>query len=199
MRRPRLVAPLLVAAVAFAACGVPQDNAPRVLAAADQPVDLQATSTTSPGGQCEEGSASVSVFFLTEEEEDAAPRLRRVFRCVPSVDVEVAINELLLGPQQAESQLDTAIPSDTQLISATVGPDEVLTVDLGPPGGGITGIQAEQQLAAFAQIVYTGLAVSSRVQGVRFLVNGQPLPALTPAGETTEPVEQADYEQFAPG
>lgn len=185
----RGVAVVLVAVTA--ACGLPDDKRPRLVAAEDAPIDL--APTTAPAETATTGEDTVEVFFL-----DANNRLRRVLRSVDDVTVSAAVGALLMGLAEDDPPaLTSAIPPGTVLVGVSVV-DRVLTLDLGPAGeGGLQSVQGPAQLRAFAQLVRTATALPG-IASVRFLIEGVPIDAPTDAGATGRPVTRADYASLSP-
>ncbi|MBU2495350.1 MAG: GerMN domain-containing protein, partial [Candidatus Omnitrophica bacterium] len=118
-----------------------------------------------------------------------APRLRSVDEKVKNV-----MTLLLQGPDEAEKAAgyDSALPQEAQLLSVFMEEDTVLLnfskqID---EGGG-----TEMMLARLRQIVYTATQFS-RVNKVRFLIDGQPIKYFSSEGltEVERPVGRADLE-----
>ena len=185
------------AALGVAACGLPDDNRPRVLGDDDLPRDLS-ESAQAPANEA--GGDRVDLFFLLEGER---PALQAVSRRVDQSTPENVINALLQGliAQQDPAGLTTAIPRTTSLLGSRLeGP--TLLLDLGPGSaeGGITSIDGPLQVQAFAQIVWTATGLEA-VDQVVFFVLGQPIGTLVGDGAVNpgDPVRRADYAFLAPG
>lgn len=188
-----LAAAVAVLVVPLGACGMPDDDRPRLVAAEDAPIDL--TPSTAPAStSTPEGSEGVNVFFIDSE----TGLLRQVRRAVEDVTPQTAIAALLTGVGEDDpGDLASAIPADTQLVRAQLE-GTTLLVDLTPaPPGGILSVVGATQLQAFAQIVRTVTGLPG-VSSVRFLVDGQPISAPTDAGASNEPVDRSDYASLAP-
>ena len=190
--RARGAVALLLAAGAVG-CGVPDDSQPRAISAADAPIAIGVTTTTSAPPT---GTDAVEVWLV-----DSEGRLRPVDRSVPTpASVQAALDTLLAAPNEGEdADFDTAIPEGTTL-PATLGEDGVAVVQLGPAGTGLLSIQGETQLRAFAQVVLTASEVDD-VADVRFVVddgtgNFVPFtqtPTATDEANVARPVNADDY------
>jgi spore germination protein GerM len=194
-RRPLagLLLALVAVVVPLGACGMPDDDRPRLVAAEDAPIDL--TPSTAPSStSTPEGSEGVNVFYIDTD----TGLLRQVRRPVEEVTPQTAIAALLSGVGEDDpDNLVSAIPADTQLVGARLE-GTVLLVDLAPAQpGGILSVVGATQLQAFAQIVRTVTGLPG-VSAVRFLVEGQPISAPTDAGASDEPVDRSDYASLAP-
>jgi spore germination protein GerM len=185
---------LLVAVLGLAllgACGVPDDQTPRLVAAEDAPLDLTPSTAPVTGEGAED---TVAVFFINQD----TGRLAAVARPVAERTPAEAIEQLLAGLAADDpGALVTRIPQGTVLLAAPIE-GTTLTLDLGPEGeGGIQGVQGQGQLQAFAQLVQTATGLSG-VRDVRFRVGGVPIDAPTDAGVSSEPVSRDDYASLAP-
>lgn len=190
--RRRVAVLAIVLTVGVAACGLPEDDEPRVVAAEDAPIDLSPT-TAMPETTAGRGADEVELFFVDPE----ANRLRRVTRAVDAITEEAAITALLQGRVEGDPPgLTSAIPPGTELI-AIDRVESLLVLDLGPDGPeGIQGVQAEAQTRAFAQLVYTATALDG-VGLVQFRVEGVPIDARTDGPAKAE-VNRTDYASLAP-
>lgn len=184
----------LLAVVILAACGVPDDDDPRLIADGEAPLDLAPSTVTT----VEAGDDTVAVFFINQD----TRRLAAVARPVAELTPRAAIEQLLLGVTPDDPpELVSAIPPGTVLLDASVD-ESTLTLDLGTEveGGGIQSVAGDQQLLAFAQLVQTATGQTpSGIRAVRFLVEGDPIDAATEAGVSSEPVGRDDYPTLAPG
>lgn len=190
MSRLRL---LLLVVAAVGACGVPNDDRPRFIAAEEAPVDL--SPPTSAPSDTNVGRETAVVFFINPE----TGTLQGVDRRVPSVSPAAVLAALFDGLLNENEQLllDTAIPDDVQLIDAVLE-DNVLLVNLTPaPPSGIQSVVGQTSLQAFAQMVRTAIALSG-VQAVRFAVEGSPILAPTDSGPVERPVTRGDYASLLP-
>lgn len=192
MRRVLLVVVALLTLTG--ACGVPDDDEPRLIAGDDAPLDL--APSTAPVTAPEVGDDTVAVFFVNRD----TGRLAAFARPVDELTPRAAIEQLLLGVTAEDPpELVSAIPPATELLDATVE-GSTLTLHLGPAGeGGIQSVGGDQQVQAFAQIVFTATGQTpSGVRDVRFLVGGEPFDAATEAGPSSEPVGRDDYPLLDP-
>ena len=186
---------LAVAAIAFvlAACGVPEDDAPKALAVENVPFDLLAPNAA--GGLPGPGEGIQASIYLVDGED----RLVDVQRRVPyPAALTERLSSLLQPATLAENNagLRNTIPDSTQLNSVSEPVDGVVNVDLtGPLAAG-----AGQRLA-LAQIVFTATAVRRPVvTGVLFYFDGvfQEVPDSTGA-QSAAPRTRDDYrEMLAP-
>ena len=184
----------VVLAAGLAACGLPEDDRPRLVADADAPLDLVPT-TAAPAVVPDDSMESADVYFMSLDQ----TRLQRRIRPVEEVSVETAVNALLeLGlTEEEQGLLVNAIPQGVVLLDAQVEAG-VATLDLGPAGeGGILSVEGPAQARAFAQLVFTATAVPD-VTEVRFLIAGQPIDVQTDAGAVGDPVDRADYASLSP-
>ncbi len=195
-RARRLVAGLVLAALAGAGCGIRTEDSATLARPADVPFDLLAevpeTTTSSVPSASGSSVTTKATIFLVQGE-----RLAPVERDVPSPPTgEVVLEALERGPTRSEASLG--------LRSALVGRDVmrsigisggIASVDLGPD---FTDIVGRDQIMALAQIVstVTGLAGVGRVS---FTLEG--VPVGVPRGDgavTTESVSRDDYALLAP-
>lgn len=192
-----------VLTLALSGCGLPDDREPRVITAAEAPIDLDPSSADvpTPGG-----SDEVTVFYLSPNE----GQLKSVDRSAEDQTVQSAIEALLAGPTADEvaDLLQTKIPQETILLEPIRVDEEVATINLGcdpelgppPPTCGIVGVQGTDQHIAFGQFVCTATEVMG-VASVVFQQDGQPLSAQIDAGtaeDATEPLRCSDYRSLGP-
>jgi spore germination protein GerM len=197
----RLVGALLGATVLVAAgCGVPDDRAPRVISAAEAPIDLDPAGDQTPSG----GEAEVSLYFVREGS------LVSVSRAAETETLGDALAALLAGPTEQEAtvengvQLTTRIPLETELRDVSES-GEIATIILGcaadatqTPGCGVLGLEGQDQILLFGQLACTADAVPG-ISGVLFQQELEPLDALLPdAASTAEPVRCFDYRPLFP-
>jgi spore germination protein GerM len=191
----RLVAALAALLLVAGGCGLPDDDEPRVIGPDEAPLDLAPTTVTVEADSA--GDDEVAVFFIDRSSDP--PRLAPVRRTVPSITPRVAVEQVLVGVLPGDPPAyASSIPQGTVVLEST-HENGILTLNLGPAEGGITSIQGQNLLEAFAQIVRTATGVSG-VQGVRFRVEGQPISPPTDAGaaEADRPVDRDDYASLAP-
>lgn len=196
---PAVLALVVGLAVSTAACGIPSDDEPRVIAAENAPIDLNPINEDEPAG----GAAEVTLYFIL------GGRLVTIDRATGDDTPDVAINALLAGPTEAEAlggegdaQITTRIPDETELRGITID-GNVATIDLGcaadvaadPAGCGVLGVRGDDQVTLFAQLVCTADDFRA-IASVRFLQEGQPQQAPLPEGPTSEPVRCLDYREL---
>ena len=191
-RRGWLLAGALVALAAAAGCGVPVDNGPTALARSGVPFGLLAPSTvptTTPASN-PTPVVGVQIYLL-----DPAGQLAAVERQLPTAALTPLLAALVDGPTNAEAAagLQSAIPPQTQVVSATVA-GGLATVDLAGTIGQLVG-QAE--INAVAQIVFTATALPA-VTGVSFDFNGQPVSVPTATGAEVPIASRAQFASMAP-
>jgi hypothetical protein len=185
--RRRLLAVVLLTAVAGLACSLPHDNQPRALADDDVPFSLLASSTTAPPPE-PQGTVDRTLFFVKEG------KLARVTEALSSGTANDVIRALLLGPASDSPDVGTAIPLETRLITTAPTTDNVLIIDLSRD---ILAVEATEQKIAFAQLVYTAYALRE-IAGVRFRVEGEDLQVTTDSGSSNGPVVPNDFASLRP-
>lgn len=138
----------------------------------------------------DEAAGSNTVYLLAPSDPDGSQRLRSVSRDVPAAPGAV-LRSLFAGPNEDErdSQLDTAIPADLELLSArSVG--QILTVDVVDAFGELT---ADGLRFAVAQIVSTASSIDG-VRAVQLRIEGEPRVWPLGNGELTDrPLTVYDY------
>lgn len=192
MRRTLLLIGISLAVMA-AACGVPNDHAPREIDASNVPFSLLAptggaTSTTAPSALAPMSRVTI---YLADAEGDLVPVEREV--SAPGT-VRKALEVLLRGPTTDEADtLRTAITLDTKLLRVSGPEDGLVTIDLSHQLLDVTG---RQQILALAQVVYT--ATSRRdVERVLFRVDGEPKEVPTGDGTlTASPLDRLSYSEL---
>lgn len=197
----RLVALLVGLVVVVAACGIPSDDKPREISqdAIPTPSKGLAGTTTSLSPPDISNRETIYLVGTGEPAASGSERLEAMVVDVPtptdpSQIPQVTLQRLInLKPEElGQSGLVNALPADTQIISATLGADGVLDLDL----SGLGNVESALQRLAVAQIVFTltGLT-TAQVHSVRFSIDGQP--AAVPIEEGTsgagQPVSRDDY------
>ncbi len=138
----------------------------------------------------DEAAGSNTVYLLAPSDLEGNQRLRSVSRDVPTTPSAV-LRSLFAGPneQERDDQLDTAIPSDLELLSArTVG--QILTVNVVDAFGELT---PDGLRFAVAQIVSTSARIEG-VQAIRLQIDGEPRVWPLGNGELTDrPLTVYDY------
>jgi Sporulation and spore germination len=177
----------LVAAVS-AGCGLPDDEAPRELAADQIPFGLLEPSESGPSPEEVPGGTVVQLYFVEDD------RLVEVDREIASDDPRPVIESLLQGLAADDpSSAETLIPADTA-VNDVRREGSILVIDLNE---GITSIRGPEQRQALAQLVFTATGLEG-VTGVQFFVNGEPLNAISDFGEVSRPVDRGDYVSLQP-
>lgn len=189
-RRSLVVVALGGLAVAAAACGLPKDGQPRVIAADKVPFSLLGPSTTAEAQST--GNQLVTLYFI------AGDALRAVTRRVEDRSPVAVLNLLSSVSADDPPGLTAALPPSTQVRKAELQGD-VLVVTL---SNEITNVQGAGLRNALAGVVFTAydLLAPSGVQ-FRFVDtdgNEQTLNAVTDEQTTTDPVRRSDYSREAP-
>jgi spore germination protein GerM len=154
---------LALLALLLAACGIPVDGQPHDITDRRSPTSLASSASSVVQ------SAKAKVFFVAAATSGRPDRLQTTLRPA-EVSLPSVMKELLAGPigDEAKTVL-TAIPLDTQLLSATQSAEGVAEIDLNDT---FFNAKGEQLVRALAQVVYTASALPS-VSQVRILVNGK--------------------------
>ena len=185
MRRLLIIA--AVALVTISGCSIQPEASPNDLPA--ERADVFGEPSTG-----DEAAGTNRVYLLAPTDPDAGQRLRSVQRDVPTTPSSV-LASLFAGPNAAEraAQIDTAIPSDVELIAARpVG--QVLTIDLNDAFNELT---SEGLRLAVAQIVSTATDIGG-VRAVQLRIDGEN--RLWPLGNgelTDRPLTKYDYPGLA--
>lgn len=181
---------LMIAAVALATtagCSIQPEASPNDVPA--ERADVFGEPSTG-----DEAAGTNRVYLLAPTDPDAPQRLRSVQRDVPTTPSSV-LASLFAGPNAAEraAQIDTAIPSDVELIAARpVG--QVLTIDLNDAFDELT---PEGLRLAVAQIVSTATDIGG-VRSVQLRIDGEPRVWPLGNGELTDrPLTKYDYPGLA--
>lgn len=170
-----------------AACGVGPQQDPVILRTDELPAGLRpdAQATTTSVVQ----TALVDLWLVREE---GVVRVRHEVE--PPVTADVALAELLVGPDEGEQarQLRSAIP-DPEVVAGVSVSRGVASVAIGP---GFTDIPASDQVLAVAQIVLT-LTDLRGVGRVLFTVADTAIAVPLPNGESTDQaVSRDDYQEL---
>jgi hypothetical protein len=191
-RRGALSAGALACLALLAACGVPIDHGPKALARSDVPFGLLRPSsppTTAPSAA--PVTVSVVIYLVA-----ANGQLSAATREVPvPAPLTAILGALVDGPTNAEATagLQSAVPSQTQVISASVA-GGIATVDL---GGTFAQLVGAPEIEAVAQIVFTATALPG-VGGVAFELNGQQVAVPTATGAEVPVADRGQFAPFAP-
>jgi spore germination protein GerM len=193
-RRPRAAVVALVAAmtVGVAGCGIPVDRSPSALPRKGVPFGLlqpsaRSTTTTSAPSPVE---APVHIYLITGD-----GHLIAVSREVPAAQesLTTVLEALVIGPTDTEATagLETAVPTQTVVLAASVGAGGIATVNLGGTFGELVG---QAQIQAVAQIVFTTASLPGTT-GVAFELSGKSVDVPVASGAL---VPVASIAQFAP-
>ena len=198
-----------VSVVFAAACGIPLDDSPELIANDDLPQALQpaetSTTTTIPDRLAEE-----LVIFLVSPG-DGTVNLMPVTRQVPDVvDIDLeraAVEQLVAGPsaeEQLEDNLTTfVVPSGDapiQVLDVRRPDENQLVVVLSEPPT----LEGSDRTTAFAQLVFT-ITENNTQSSVRFMVRSAEgvddfiaVKTDTEEGDVTRPVNRDDFTSLAP-
>jgi hypothetical protein len=185
-------AALVVVAAALsllAACGLPTDSAPRVIAE-EKLQGLRESTTTNPDSV---GVYQVSLFFVKGD------RLVLRKRGLSDNSAQTVLEALISGPRETETDLTGAIPNGTKLLRTDQN-DGTMTVVLTKDILSVTG---PLQKTAFAQLVYTATELPN-VNDVRFMVadadgsNQQEVAPPTDSGAKKDTLTKSDYDSLKP-
>lgn len=175
-RRRRLLGALTALVLLLAACGIPEDDAPRALAPV-LPTPVAPTPTPEPANVTD-----FTVYLI----DTASNRLVPVVREVPDPVVPSAlIAELIETPtdEEAEASFSTFVPETTTLAGVS-DPDDGLLVLNFVPEGGFADILDAQLNAALAQVVYT-LTGAEGIDRIQINIDGAATQWPTDAGAQT--------------
>ncbi len=182
-----------VLAIAAAACGVPQDPAPRVLDASALPEELAEPSTTTTSTEAPVPRQTVFLYFV-DGEALGTPVERDL--ATPAGPI-AALEALIAGPTEEEASggLTSVIPAETVILSSDLT-NGVLRVDLAE--GALEQIEGELQRLAVAQLVYTATELSG-IDWLWVLIEGEPRALPTDEGDVEAPVGRVHYASLGPG
>lgn len=190
----RRVALALVVVAAVAACGLPNDRAPRQIAADKVPFSLLAPSSTLTTASDATGGPLVDLYYFDGD------RLRAVRAAVTSASPFDVLSSLVVGLPEGAAGVATAIPKDTRVLSADFDADGVLVVTLSNEI--VSTITDPTQGNAFGQLVWTATHLDG-VRSVRFRTvdeNGQQqdVKPTTDTGQRGDPLDSTDFRSIAP-
>lgn len=183
---------VLTGLAVVAGCGVPVDHGPTVLSKRSVPFGLLAQSapaTTSPPSA--PSTVSTQIFLIS-----SSGQLVAVTRELPfGAPLAIVLDVLVDGPTDAEavSGLQSAVPSQTQVLGATVS-GTIATVDL---SGAFTELVGQPQIEAVAQIVFTATGISG-ITEVDFELDGQQVEVPTATGVDVPVATRPDFASMAP-
>jgi spore germination protein GerM len=197
-RRIGLVIIALV--VAVSACGIPSDDEPRALP--DGAVDGQVPArNTTPSSSVPNVATTLQKIYLVAGE-SPGERLTAA-----DVQVEQPSNlaqlprillERLIQTRPADvdlaGQATNQVPSDVDVLDATLQPDGVLDLNLSP-----LGIESRRLQLVMAQLVFTATSLPN-VTGVRVSIDGTPIAVATESGnaEVGAVITKDDYASLNP-
>jgi spore germination protein GerM len=181
----------LVAVVALtgplAACGIPKDSEPRLIADEPEGFNTSTTPTSDVGGR------TVVVYLVDGRLKQ--PRLSAREHSTPEQPGPIeAVRALLAGVTEEDDAegYQTKIPQNTELRNDSRIQGKRVTIDLSAEISTIAGAPAVQ---AYAQLVYT--ATNYGPDEVLFMTEGKPIKAQTD-GETKSVVSRDDYRSLDP-
>jgi spore germination protein GerM len=165
VRRVVVAGALATGIAVVAACGLPNDSAPR-----DVPpqysLDIVPSSTAPPAVLSASGPRAYYLTGPPDQPGTLVPVARQV------EPTGVAVIQSLFDPLSAADQsrgLRTAIPEGTELLDARILPDGTARIDV---SDAIFGASRDAQTEAVAQIVFTATGTPGASQ-VELLVNGK--------------------------
>ena len=184
--------------VAVAACGVPEDRGPTALSRSGVPFGLLTPSSSRQTTQTTMTSPTeVSVeIFLFGPSGTLVPEPRMLAGTQESL--ATVLGALVDGPTEAEAVagLQSAIPPQTTVLGASIGPGGIATVNLAGSFGQLVG---QGQIEAVAQIVFTATGLSgTNVTGVTFELASQPVQVPVANGAQVPIATRSQFPQFAP-
>lgn len=193
---------VVVAAALVVACGVREDDSPRVLA--DDVVPAELTEPTPSSTDPQVPTTPQRIFVVQTTEGGTEEVLSGVYFNLPistnSEDYARQVIEQLVNLRPPEdATFTTAIPPttgvlDVRRITGPDGKDDILEINLNQLQAQGRGLKL-----AIAQIVFTATSISG-VRGVRFLLNGVPVAVPLDDGESQvgAVVTKADFPQTNP-
>ena len=192
---PRLVAVVIVAALAATGCGIPSDSHARPLDQGALPPQLISTpTTTTPDGSTGlDQQATLYLVTMVGDSEKLVPVSTEISYVLDQNELPRQVIEALIAqqpkPTSSASDQTNAIPTSVTVSSATVN-DGVLDLDL----SGLSNVELTRQRLAAAQIVFTATELRG-VRAVRFWIDGQPgaVPLDDQASTAGQAITRADY------
>ncbi len=180
----RLVAVLLALVAVVSACAIQPESAPNDLSE-------ERTAVFGEPATGDEAAGTQRIYLLAPPDPQQPQRLRSVSRDVPT-GASAVLGSLFAGPnaEERDAQLDTAIPSDVELIGTPRPIGQVLTVDMNDVFGDLT---PDGLRLAVAQIVTTATDIDG-VRAVELRIDGTPRVWPLGNGELTDrPLTAYDY------
>lgn len=176
-----------VLALLVAACGVPSDRGPRDIPSDEVLYSLLDPSTTTAAPQAPEQTATTLVYLIGPSNL-LAPVQRSV---VSPLTVDSAIASLIQGAtaQEQAQGLRSAINQQTAVLGSEVT-DGVARIDV---SSAFSGIGAQEQILALAQLVYTATEIEG-ISAVQVLLDSATVEVPRSDGTlTSSPLTRADY------
>lgn len=192
-RRPaRGLLAVLGLLVMTAACGVPQDPAPRVLDVSALPEELAIPSTTTSSTEAPVPRQSVYLYFV-DGEALSQPIEREL---ATPAGLLAALEALIEGPteEEASAGLTSVIPAETVILGSDLT-NGVLQVNLAE--GALEQIEGALQSLAIAQLVFTATELPG-VEWLWVLIEGEPRALPTDEGDVEAPVGRVHYASLGP-
>lgn len=182
---------LLTLSLLATACGIPEDNEPTSLAAA-QPTAAPATPTPQP-----QATQLFPIYLI----DDADGRLRQALRELPKpLTITALVNELTEETTDEEQELSliTIIPAETEFAAPPSSLDQLAELDFAA-GTSIDTLEGPQLTLALAQLVWT-LTESPSIDAVIIRIDGQDQVWPTSQEDTLPglPLTRDDYAEFGP-
>jgi spore germination protein GerM len=186
-RRRALLAIVLVLVTLVAACGIPKDSQPRLIAEEPEGLNTSTQPTADVGGR------NVKVYLIDGQTDPLKLAARERSTTQQPGPLE-AVQALLLGLSKPDDEAgyQTKIPPDTQLRDDSKVEGNLVTIDL---SNQISQISAQNAVQAYAQLVYT--ATQYQPSQVQFMTEGEPINAQTDAA-TKAQVSRNDYRSLDP-
>ncbi len=187
----------LMIVATLAACGVPVDKGPTALSRSGVPFHLLSPSSPSTTTTTVPSPVEVPVEIFLFGPSGA---LVSVPRAVPTSQdlLAMILSALVDGPTEAETAVGllSAVPPQTSVLGASIGPGGVATVNL---AGAFAQLVGQAQIEAVAQFVYTATALpGGSVTGVTFQIAGQPIEVPVSSGAQVPIAGRTQFAQFAP-
>ena len=181
----RLVAVLLALVAVVTACSIQPESAPNDLSA-------ERTGVFGEPATGDEAAGTQRIYLLAPPDPEQPLRLRAVSRDVPTGASSAVLESLFAGPnaEERDEQLDTAIPSDVELLGTPRPIGQVLSIDMNDVFGDLT---PDGLRLAVAQIVATATEIDG-VRAVELRIDGTPRVWPLGNGELTDrPLTAYDY------
>jgi spore germination protein GerM len=175
-RRWPAIAALVAVLAAMAGCGIGTDEAAREIPAGAVPESLrQDTSPTTAPPEDPDRARMVTIYLVRSDRGSAASSLEAVEVPVPtsgSVAESAAAATVALALARPDSlgrpDLLNAVPPGMQVLRAEMTSDGVLDLDVTE----LDAVEGSLQRLAVAQIVFTLTGLTTRIDAVRFSVEG---------------------------